>query len=785
MVTFVGGTAGRTSGTSFNLTWPSVNADDQALLFWTGQTGFSFTDPTGFTLVESFVASSGSQTVRLYRKTCTGSEDGSSISLVMGSANKHSAGLVVYRGVSTTAPINQQDQRDETVAGTTHACPAQTPTVAGCVPVVAISERFSSGTTNYVPPAGYTERADSGTEGGGGATTLAIADDGLATAHAAGVSISPGSWSNGVSNSNVVTWTVLLAPAAQTVAVGQATETDTANAITWSPKHRLVGQALETDLAVGLVKRVAVAQATETEQALTITPDLRPVVEWSIKIDWDGDGFDTSDDLTDRILGRSGISIEYGRDQARSLSPMAAGRAGLELDNTTKDYSPDNQDSPLYGKPVQARPIEVRATLDAEHDYVLFRGFTDEYTLNPSREQRSVSLTALDAVGLLQGAKATTELYSGVRTGTAIGYVLDAIGWPADARDLDAGATIVRWWWAEDQDAFEAIQQLVQSEGPGAIVFVDVDGNIVFRDRHHRLFETASLTAQTTFLDDSADGEPAFSDFSYEHGWRDVVNSISVKVDEIDPSPETTTVWENQSLVNIGADETLTLHITLDNPCIRPTSSYTIIAGTVSDSITVDSGQTLTWSLTAGSGGVTLADLAILGQELTTSRSYTILVEDQDSINNYGKRSLEYSLPWAGYNDAQAVASLILDASAERRPIVTITLRSSTWFETDRLVQQLDRNLSDRVHVREPQSCVDHDFFVEQIKHTASEAGLVIETQIGMERAIEQADNVFRFNDDDHGFNDGVFASVGLQDPKKLFRFNVTGQGFDDGAFAT
>lgn len=785
MVTFVGGTAGRTSGTSFNLTWPSVNANDQALLFWTGQTGLSFTDPTGFTLVESFVASSGSQTVRLYRKTCTGSEDGSSISLVMGSANKHSAGLVVYRGVSTTAPINQQDQRDETVAGTTHACPAQTPTVAGCVPVVAISERFSSGTTNYVPPAGYTERADSGTEGGGGATTLAIADDGLATAHAAGVSISPGSWSNGVSNSNVVTWTVLLAPAAQTVAVGQATETDTANAITWSPKHRMVGQALETDLAVGLVKRVAVAQATETEQALTITPDLRPVVEWSIKIDWDGDGFDTSDDLTDRVLGRSGISIEYGRDQARSLSPMAAGRADLELDNTTKDYSPDNQDSPLYGKPVQARPIEVRATLDAEHDYVLFRGFTDEYTLNPSREQRSVSLTALDAVGLLQGAKATTELYSGVRTGTAIGYVLDAIGWPADARDLDAGATVVRWWWAEDQDAFEAIQQLVQSEGPGAIVFVDVDGNIVFRDRHHRLFETASLTAQTTFLDDSADGEPAFSDFSYEHGWRDVVNSVSVKVDEIDPSPETTTVWENQSLVNIGANETLTLHITLDNPCIRPTSSYTIIAGTVSDSITVDSGQTLTWSLTAGSGGATLADLAILGQELTTSRSYTILVEDQDSINNYGKRSLEYSLPWAGYNDAQAVANLILDASAERRPIVTITLRSGTWFQTDRLVQQLDRNLSDRVHVREPQSCVDHDFFVEQIKHTASEAGLVIETQIGMERAIEQADNVFRFNDDDHGFNDGVFASVGLQDPKTLFRFNVTGQGFDDGAFAT
>lgn len=44
-------------------------------------------------------------------------------------------------------------------------------------------------------------------------------------------------------------------PGAQTVAVGQATETDTAQAISWAPKRRLVGQVSETDLAQGMTSR--------------------------------------------------------------------------------------------------------------------------------------------------------------------------------------------------------------------------------------------------------------------------------------------------------------------------------------------------------------------------------------------------------------------------------------------------------------------------------------------------------------------------------------------------
>lgn len=507
-------------------------------------------------------------------------------------------------------------------------------------------------------------------------------------------------------------------------------------------------------------------------------------VQWSIGIDWAADGFDSAgDDVTARALERAGLTMEYGRDQNRELSPTAAGAADLELDNASKDYSPDNTGSPLYGNLRPARPLRITAIRSgATHN--LFYGFTDGYDVKPASGERSVAITGLDAVAKLKGAKATTELHRGIRTGTAIGYVLDAIGWPDTLRDLDPGATIARWWWAEDEDAFEAIQKLVQSEGPPAMLTSDERGRIVFRDRHHRLLAPAATLAQATFTDTST-GEPSFTDLTYDHGWSDVVNSVSVKVEELDPAPETETVWESPDLRNIAASSTLSISITLDAPVINPDVVFAVPAGTVTSEIVQESGQTLTLNLTSGATPAAVSDIAVVGKPVAARRSYTVLVEEQSSIAEFGLRSLEHEVPWAGVNAAGAVAQLVLDASAQRRPIVTITMRSSTEAVTSRLLEQLTRDLSDRVHIREPQTCVDHDFHIERIEHRVLEAGLVLETTFGLERAITQADDVFRFDDDAHGFDDGVFASVALTDPETLFVFDADGQGFDDGVFAT
>ncbi|MBM7788848.1 carbohydrate binding domain-containing protein [Tenggerimyces flavus] len=138
---------------------------------------------------------------------------------------------------------------------------------------------------------------------------------------------------------------------------------------------------------------------------------------------------------------------------------------------------------------------------------VLFRGHLEDFELNPDINNRSVTLGALDPLAKLREADVSTALFSGLRTGDAVHKVLDAIGWDANKRDIDAGASILPWWWEEGTDAYAALERLVNAEGPPALVTVDSVGRLVFRDRHHRLLDAASIASQTTFRDvDGSDG---------------------------------------------------------------------------------------------------------------------------------------------------------------------------------------------------------------------------------------------------------------------------------------
>ncbi|MFW5420848.1 hypothetical protein J0910_29955 [Nocardiopsis sp. CNT-189] len=137
------------------------------------------------------------------------------------------------------------------------------------------------------------------------------------------------------------------------------------------------------------------------------------------------------EDITGRVLGlRTAVDISYGRDQARNLSAIAPGQTGFEIDNRSHDYSPDNPASSLAGQVGPGRPVLIRATWQGKI-YSLFRGFLDDYELDPVRESRSVQFTALDTLARLRNAKISTRLYPSLRTGEAIGVLLDAIGWPA------------------------------------------------------------------------------------------------------------------------------------------------------------------------------------------------------------------------------------------------------------------------------------------------------------------------------------------------------------------
>lgn len=213
-------------------------------------------------------------------------------------------------------------------------------------------------------------------------------------------------------------------------------------------------------------------------------------------VDWndDGDFTDPQDDVTDDVLG---LTYSYGRAQARQLSPPAVGSTSFALCNTDRIYSPENSGSPIAADFDSASATQVQVTLDAVV-YGLGTGRIDTYTVHPDRDNRTVDITSLDGLAELQNAIISTEVLEAARTGQIVEAILDAAGWDGP-RDIDLGATFVPWWWAESVDAFTALQEILRAEGPPSVAYVAPDGTFTYRDRHHRILNTVSLTSQALF----------------------------------------------------------------------------------------------------------------------------------------------------------------------------------------------------------------------------------------------------------------------------------------------
>jgi hypothetical protein len=365
----------------------------------------------------------------------------------------------------------------------------------------------------------------------------------------------------------------------------------------------------------------------------------------------------------------------------------------------------------------------------------------------------------------------STSLYRGLRTGDAIGYLLDAVGWPTADRDLDPGASFLPYWWLDDTDAFEALMTLADSEGAPALITVDGQNRIAFRDRHHRLTDAASLTSQATWRTKGAEplvGSPA----SYDHGWKDIINSVSWDVPLRAPAPEPSVLWTAQSRITIAAGETAAIVAKGSSPFVQAFvpqvgTDYTTV-DLVSVSMPKTSGESTTIYLTASTGAPATVDgLQVRGYALTTVA--TVVVGDQDSsVSRYGVRtSTALRQPvWAGMYDTQAIVALTLAQRAERLPTISVSMVSAN---AARLAQQLGRDLSDRVHVVEPETGLDADCWVEQIQHSIGQGGLEHRTTFGLEKAPAQTTGALVLGSATLGLlGAGKLARRGFADPASI-----------------
>lgn len=497
----------------------------------------------------------------------------------------------------------------------------------------------------------------------------------------------------------------------------------------------------------------------------------------------------TLEDVSSYVSADTDISITLGRDTSQAASELNSGTLGFALEDQARNFAPDYASSPIFGKVAPGVPFTFNYTQSGSTT-TLFAGPLDDFTYDPN--VRRFSGQVLDAWGQPGAEQLSTPVYSGLRTGDLIGVVLDAIGWTG-LRDLDPGATAPSFWWAEGKDAKTAIQELVDSEGPPAIAYVD-GGTFVFRDRHHRLLRPASQTSQGTYTHIFPEGTGPGSDFKvlknafeYRHGRRSIVNAAAFEVDVRAPGLPAS-VWSTDSPISIASGTTETVVVQADNGfvgAITPVSGidFTPTGGTVSASLSRTSGQSLIISLTA-TGDSVVPTLQLRAVPLTT-RKVKVSAEDAGSIGKVGRQTWGRPLPWANAYDAQAIANRIVATYATARPVLTFTidgLLGSTYA-----AQFAGRKVSDRITVRNDILGINGPFIIEKITRRIRQLGARgIELEITCEAPEPvQASNAFTFDVAGKGFNQGAFGVNGIDSATQVFRFDTAGQGFNDGRFAT
>ncbi|HSE08465.1 MAG TPA: hypothetical protein VLB29_07350 [Nocardioidaceae bacterium] len=285
--------------------------------------------------------------------------------------------------------------------------------------------------------------------------------------------------------------------------------------------------------------------------------------------------------------------------------------------------------------------------------------------------------------------------------------------------------------------------------------------------------------------------------FEYSHGWRDIVNAITLPVDERRPDANLTAVWESTTAIALNLGESTTIQVQASEP-FRDAQDLTDQSdilytgtGTAVTLLSRRSGQSTTISITAAGGTVNIFRLQLRARSVPVARTVEVSVTDSTSITRHGERSYPDDAPWANQHDALAVAQLLLAAYTERRPTVSLRIVSS---DLPHHLEAVSRQISDLITIGNGELGLAGDFFIESVQHTLARMageddcpGPVHYATFGCERSgTVVPDNPFTFDKAGAGFDDGVFDPSGFDNPHAVFIFDDPAQGqFGTGQFGT
>ena len=178
-------------------------------------------------------------------------------------------------------------------------------------------------------------------------------------------------------------------------------------------------------------------------------------------------------------------SIKTTRGRTALSDVFQTGTMSLRIIDQTGAFNPMNVSSPYYQLLTPMRKVTITATWNGT-TYPIFAGYITSYDTTTPRDVGEVVYTTIQAVDgfrLFANAQITTVATTpaGQTSGTRIGKLLDAIGWPTGMRDIDSGQTTVQSDPGTLRTALAAMQTITSTEYGS--LYMDGFGNVVFQDR--------------------------------------------------------------------------------------------------------------------------------------------------------------------------------------------------------------------------------------------------------------------------------------------------------------
>jgi hypothetical protein len=283
--------------------------------------------------------------------------------------------------------------------------------------------------------------------------------------------------------------------------------------------------------------------------------------------------------------------------------------------------------------------------------------------------------------------------------------------------------------------------------------------------------------------------------FIYQHGWRDIVNDVLQDVEQRAQNTDLSAVWNTESPFSILTGQTVEIKAVASDPfldAVAPTTSgsepdivYTG-TGTVSATLSRDSGQSTIIRITSIGGPATILSMQLRARAVPVGRTIQVREQDPASITVHGLRTYPQDIVLATANDVEAVAEVIVAQYANRRPLVSMRIVAQ---DPTHLEQIFSRTLSDLITIGNGELGLSAGFYVEQVEHTITridpQQPPIHEVVLGCEKERDAPNkNPFTFDKSGAGFDDGFFDPIAADDPDTIWIWDTQSE-FDVHEFGT